>query len=194
MTLKDILAEALRAVEEAEIPGELREIAFAKAIDLAADPQPVRARAAGASHRQQVQEALGDDADGLQRIASKLKLDREVVSHVYYISSDAKGLEVVVSPTRLPSRFGPAIKELALLVAAGRQAAGIDAEWTAAEEIRKVCEHFKRNDPSNFATYIKQMEDVFSIRGTAYKREVRMTMPAWEQATALVARLANVGQ
>ncbi len=194
MTLREILTEALRAVEEARVPAELREIAFAKAIDLAAGPQSVRAGGAGAANRQQVQEALGGDADGLDRISSKLKLDREVVSHVYYISPDSKGLEVVVSPTRLPSRFGPAIKELALLVAAGRQAAGLDSEWTAAEEIRKVCEHFKRNDPSNFATYIKQMEDVFSIRGTAYKREVRMTMPAWEQATALVTRLANVGQ
>jgi hypothetical protein len=190
MELKEVLAEALRAVNEAEIPTELREIAFAKAIDLAAGPQPARP----AARKTQVQDELGDDADGLQRIASKLKLDREVVSHVYYLNPDGKSLEVVISPSRLPSKFGPAIKELALLVAAGRQAAGLDAEWTAADEVRKVCEHFKRYDPSNFAAYIKQMEDVFSIRGTPYKRELRMSSPAWEQATALVTRLANVGQ
>jgi hypothetical protein len=190
MELKDVLAEALRAVNDAEIPPELREIAFAKAIDLAAAPQSARA-GGPAVRKPQLQEELGGDADALQRIASKLKLDREVVSQVYYVNPDGKSLEVVISPSRLPTKFGTAIKELALLVAAGRQAAGIDAEWTAADEVRRVCEHFKRNDPSNFATYIKQMEDVFSMRGTAYKREVRMTMPAWEQATALVTRLTS---
>jgi hypothetical protein len=194
MELKEVLAQALRAVNEAEIPTELREIAFAKAIDLAAGPPAVRTAGAVGARKLQVQDELGDDADGLQRIAGKLKLDREIVSHVYYLNPDGKSLEVVISPSRLPSKFGPAIKELALLVAAGRQAAGIDAEWTTADEVRKVCEHFKRYDASNFAAYIKQMEDVFSMRGTAHKREVRMTMPAWEQATALVARLANVGQ
>ncbi len=193
MELKEVLAEALRAVNEAEIPTELREIAFAKAIDLAAGPQPARG-VGSAGRKAHMQEELGDDADGLERIASKLKLEREVVSHVYYLNPDGKSLEVVISPSRLPAKFGPAIKELALLVAAGRQAAGLDAEWTAADEVRKVCEHFKRYDPSNFAAYIKQMEDVFSIRGTAYKRELRMSSPAWEQATALVTRLANVGQ
>ena len=36
MALKDILTEALKAVDEAEIPSELREIAFGKAKNIAA--------------------------------------------------------------------------------------------------------------------------------------------------------------
>jgi hypothetical protein len=190
MTPKDVLIDALRAIEEAAIPSELREIAFGKAIDLIAGTASLQSRSEPEVRVQQDQ-LTGGTSGPMHRIAAKLKLDSEVVSHVYYVDPDGKNLEVVISASRLPTKFGPAIKELALLVAAGRQAAGIDIEWTSADEIREVCEHFKRYDAANFATHIQNMDDVFSIRGTPRKREVRMTMPAWEQATALVTRLTG---
>jgi hypothetical protein len=193
MALKDILAEALKAVDEAEIPSELREIAFGKAIDLVAGTASPKSRIDPQVKVQPQGQLAGDASGPMQRIANKLKLDSEVVSHVYYIDPEGKNLEVVISSSRLPAGFAPAIKELALLVAAGRQAAGIDAEWTSADEIRKVCEHFKRYDSANFAAHIQQMERVFSVRGTPRKREVRMTSPAWEEATALITRLTSSG-
>jgi hypothetical protein len=186
----NVLVEALRAIEEAGIPADLREIAFGKAIDLvarSAEPELLT----GPEVTLKREPPVGDDHGPMQRIAKKLKLDAGIVSHVYYVDPDGKNLEIVISASRLPAKFGPAIRELALLVAAGRQAAGIDTEWTSADEIRAVCEHFKRYDAANFATHIQKMDDVFSIKGTPRKREVRMTMPAWEQATALVTRLAG---
>ena len=196
MSVKAILVEALRAVEEAEIPAELRQVAFEKAIELAAGLTLSRADAGGTALQPKAPTPPGERAaeseEPLQRIASKLKLDREVVSHVYNVTPDGK-LEIVVSPGRLPSKFGPAMRELALLVASGRQAGGFDTEWTSADEIRQVCEHFKRFDGANFATHLKQMEEVFLVRGTPRKREVKMTMPAWEAAKTLVQRLGPIG-
>src|SRR5437660_10217428 len=133
METKDILVDALRAVEAADIPDDLRGAAFAKAVDLISSRPhgPVSQPAAPASA---VEDPSGS---GLDRIAAKLAVDAEVASQLYYIADGQ--LEVVVSPGRLAAKASPATKELALLVVAGRQAAGIDAEWTGVDEIRKVC-------------------------------------------------------
>jgi hypothetical protein len=190
--IKEILVDALRAVREAEIPTELQPIAFAKAIDLAAGPK-MGGPAVDQSRQLPTNtgESSFESGDLLQRIATKLNLDRDIVSHVYYANPDGR-LEIVVSPSKLPPGYGPATRDLALLIAAGRQAAGIDAEWTPADDIRQVAEHFKRLDGPNFATHIKQMEEVFLVRGTSHKREVKMTAPAWVAATDLVKRLGPV--
>ncbi len=195
MTLSDILVEALRAVEEAKVPPELREIAFAKAIDLAAGTEQAAPRSAVRPQQEDSGRPGGSGAlsgSVLQRIATKLRLEEAVVGHVYNVDGEGR-LELVISQGRLPAAASAATKEIGLLMAAGRQASGVDAEWTATEEIRKVCEHFKRFDGPNFASTIKSMDDVFLMRGTPRKREVKMTVPAWEAATALVKRLAQIG-
>ena|SRR5438094_7099935 len=193
MNLTEVLVEALRAVDEAQVPAELREIAFAKAIDLAT-------RGQGAPHGAGVTTtitpppgaAASTDGSPLQRIAGKLKVDVEAVGHVYNIDPDGQ-LELVISQNRLPSGYGPAMKDIALLVAAGRQAAGLDTDWTPTEAIREVCEHFNRLDSANFATHINRMDDVFLFRGSARKREVKMTVPGWESEAARVRQLAQIG-
>jgi hypothetical protein len=196
MSLKEILVEALRAVDEAGVPTDLRQIAFEKAIDLAAQQAVTRTDAGGekpaAKAAKAASEVAGESGDALERIAGKLKLDREIVAHVYNVDPEGN-LEVVVAPSRLPAKVATAMREIALLVAAGRQAGGFDSEWTSADEIRQVCEHFKRFDSPNFASALKQMEHVFLMRGTSRKREVKMTAPAWVEATDLVKRLGPVG-
>ena len=188
MNTKEVLVQAIRAIDEAEVPSDLRQTAFAKAIDL------ISGSAQSLKSVSRAAEAAKDEptGSGLDRIASKLGVSSDVVSQLYYVDPDG-GLEVIVSPGRLASKASPATKELALLVVAGRQALGLDPEWTAADEIRKVCDNFRKLDSSNFSTTLREMEDVFSFRGSPKQREVRMSRPGWDRTTELAHRLAGTG-
>src|SRR3977135_188361 len=105
MAIKDILNEALKAVNEAGIPAELREIAFGKAIDLVASTATPLQNRGDPETRLQLQGQPPSGGSGpMQRIAIKLKLNSEVVSHIYYIDPEGKNLEVVISSSRLPSK------------------------------------------------------------------------------------------
>jgi hypothetical protein len=192
MEVREVLVAALKAVDDAKLPPELQAVAFGKAVDLVAaragspvpQMQPVRRdHAAG--------EQPAAESSPLDRIAARLKLEVEVVQDVYHYD-DERGLQIVVSPRKLEKQLGGAAKQLALLVAAGRQASGLeDGEWTDIAEIREVCQEYKKLDPSNFAAHIKSMKDEFNLRGSGQKRLVKVTRPGWDAARELVEKLAG---
>jgi hypothetical protein len=191
MNVRDVLVRALEAVDEAQVPADLRSVAFEKAVDLltvgAADPiQPLeKVRRNGVGNVQ-----ITTDASPLEKIAARLSLDVGVVQDVY--DYDEGGARVIVSSKKLDRGFGPGTKQLALLVAAGRQATGDDEDWTSVDAIRKACEDYGKLDPSNFATHIKAMKNEFSFKlNSAQKREVKLTRPGWEAAGELVEKLAG---
>jgi hypothetical protein len=193
MTPADILMAAHKAVKDAEIDDDLRAVAFSKAVDmllleggLESRPTGTRLAAPPSAH------AAQEDVGPLDRIAQRLKLDRESVASTFYIKDN--DFQLIVGHNKLPRAAAAATKEIALLVAAGRQAAGIDDEWTPVSIIREWCEHYKRLDTNNFAAAIKGMQDLFSFRGSTREREVRMSRPAWERAGELVSRLSSNGQ
>ncbi len=177
-----ILRAALQAVDEAEIPSELRPVAFAKAFEtLTRDSAGQPASSATDRPPQAGQE-------GLQSIASRLGLPLSTVENAFVIESGRA--ELVIPPSRFEAAKSRATEQIALLVAAARQGAGLDDDgWTAVDHIREACEHFKRHDSSNFATTIKDMEDVLTVRGAGRDRKVRMTAPAWHRAAELLSTL-----
>ena len=183
-----LITTSLKCVSDANVPAELREIAFSKIFDFLAagtansEPPLQRSRLAGNP------DAEGGDA--LERIASRMGLSRDAAERVYFPEGDR--LDLVVSPSRLDSAKSRATEQIALLVAAGRQAAGLDdGGWTAVDPIREACENFKRYDSSNFATTIKDMGDLLTVRGSGRDRKVRMTAPAWDQAREMVINMAG---
>jgi hypothetical protein len=101
----------------------------------------------------------------LARIATKLKVDIDIVDSVYF---DENGdVRVGVPAGKLESGKMAGTKQLALLAAAGRQGAGLE-ESTSVEKIREVADEYKRYDQANFARTISQMDNEFRIMG---KRE-----------------------
>lgn len=195
VAVADILAEAIAAVNAADVPPELKEAAFSKAVDVimarhtaetsgqmetgesnhAAPAPPPRAAAITAG-----------DLVGL--IATRLRMDRETVAEVFDVA-DGK-IDVIVPPRKLAPGKAPATKQLATLVAAARQGADIE-EWTEADEIRRFVEDFKRYDSANFASTLKEMDDIFRIRQTGRKISVKLGRPGWNRAAELVATLAG---
>jgi hypothetical protein len=193
MEVHEMLIQALKEVDEANIPQELRAVAFGKAVDL------VAANAGGTTEQSQQRRqdlggsghpAIGDSP--LDKIAARLKLDVGVVQDVYHYD-DERGLQIGVSSKKLEASRAGGAKQLALLVAAGRQAAGLDdGDWTDVGEIRQVCQDFKKFDSANFAKHIAGMKDEFNVTGSAQKRMVKVTRPGWDAVRELVERLAGV--
>jgi hypothetical protein len=189
MEIKDILAAAAKAVDDAQLEQEFRVAGFTKAVDLIAGPvgqsDPANmgrpAREAPARH-------TDAGAGKLDSIANKLELDAEDISEVY---ADENGeLNIVISPWKLDAKKMAATKQIAVLVSAGRQGAGID-DWTAMEPIRRTADEFKRLDAPNFAKAMQGMGDTFRFTGSGSSLKVKLSRPGWEEAKALVKKLAR---
>jgi hypothetical protein len=193
MEVREVLVRALEEVDEAKVPAELRSVAFGKAVDLVAIGAG-KLTAPSQQVRQDQQNRAGDaqtaaDLSPLEKVATRLKLDLEVVQDVF--DHDDQGLRIIVSPKKLDKRIRPGARQLALLVVSGRQAAGDDEDWTSVDTIRKVCEDYNKLDAPNFAAHIKAMKDEFNLKGSPQKREVKLTRPGWEAARELVEKLAG---
>jgi hypothetical protein len=179
-----LVAETLQCLESTGVPDDLREVAFGRVFDaLASSARPTLNLGAASEIPVATDDALGC-------IAAKLDVSHESVDRVFFRDGDR--LDLVVGPSRIETAKSRATEQIALLIAAGRQAGGIDEDgWTSVDPIREVCENFKRYDPSNFATTIKDMGDLLTVRGTGRDRKVRMTAPAWRRAAELVSNLAG---
>lgn len=195
MEVKDTLTAALKAVTDAEIPEDLREVAFAKAVDLLTGTAPV----APEGGRLRTEKGTAAPAGGqtaaaagggsvLDRIADKLGVGREAVEEVFAESDGS--IEIVVPHSKFAKAKMPAAQELAILLAAGRQAGGID-ERTSLDDIRTVCEDFKKLDTNNFSKAMNGMKDEFTFQGSGKGRGVKVTRPGWTKATELVKRLTG---
>jgi hypothetical protein len=187
MDVKGILVQAEETVREAGIPDDLRVTAFAKAVDLISGP----GRSAGESRGSSAVPARAgsDDAeDALDEIGQKLKLEPEIIGEVFH-EEDGE-IEITVPSAKLDAGKKGGTRQLALLIAAGRQGAGLE-EFTSLDVVRKVAEDYRRYDQANFAKAINEMSDVFNFRGTGRGRSVKVSRPGWEAATQLVKALGG---
>lgn len=193
-SVADILAEAIAAVNAVDVPDDLKAAAFSKAVDVimarrtAATPVRMDTAAPTPAAAPSAAGPAPVAGDMVGAIAARLRLDREVVGEVFD-ETDGK-LDVIVPPRKLAAGKAPAVKQLALLVASARQAAGIE-EWTDADEIRQFVEDFKKYDQANFASTLKQMDDIFRIKQTGRKITVKLGRPGWDRAAELVTTLAG---
>jgi hypothetical protein len=196
-TVAEVLRAAHEAVKHANIPQALQPVAFEKAVDLLvaradilpAAGLPQRPGAATPSGVEPTRETGGTAEDKtLAKIAATLGLSPETVGDVYHVNGDMLALGVETSKLSPHNRV--ASKEIALLIAAGRQAGGWDPEWTAASVIRPVAEVYGKHD-GNFSTALKEMDDEFIFSGSGAGRKVRLKRKGSENAVTLIKRLAG---
>jgi hypothetical protein len=189
-TFLEALVQTLEDIQKANVPDDLREAAFKTGltVNLGFEPRE-RGEPRLSISRPKEGTPDSDEESPLSKLAARLGLAVEVVGDVY---DDADGkIDLIVGSGKLPRHVAAASKDIALLVAAGRQGSE-EEEWTPFSDIRQVCGQYGKLDSSNFATTMKEMQDVFGFRSpSARKREVRVNRPGWERAAALVARLAS---
>jgi hypothetical protein len=180
--IREVLVSALKDVDEAKIPEDLRELAFSKAVDLHSGTKATPTLPASSPGGEPAV-----DGPALERIASKVSVSADALADVYHESSGE--VELIVGVGKLSSKSASATKEIALLLAAGRQGAG--EEWTDLAMVRAVCEQYKKLDTKNFAAAMKEMEDVFTFTGGPRTRKVKMTRPAWDRAKSLIEKVTE---
>ncbi|MDA3935864.1 MAG: hypothetical protein PF636_03230 [Actinomycetota bacterium] len=186
MDFKEALEKAAAIVEEAKIPDDLRVAAFEKTLESLTGPVP-----APQAHCAPVQNENAQPASGeLESIAQKLDVPLDVIAEVYEVSDGT--LDVILGYSRLSPKMKAGTEQLAILIAAGRQAAGLDPDgWTTVGTIRDICKDFNKLDGPNFATTISSMDQWFSISGNGRNRRVKVSRAGWEHAKQVVITLTD---
>lgn len=181
-----LLVEALKALDDADVPEDLRPVAFECAFGHLAGGSSAAVRVTG----EPIAAARGFAADGdeIQQIASRLGLSPELIADVFDFSGDDP--EIVIATSKLDREKAAASKQLALLVTAARQAIGKE-DWTSAGVIRDVCRDYGKLDSANFATTLLSMGSIFNFRGKGQQREVKLTRHGYERAATLVQELTE---
>lgn len=187
--VSQILVGATKDVEDAEVPDDLREIAFREAIRLREASAGLTTGGADEGTGSGGGGGGGGEATGegaIPQIASRFGVDAARVGEVF-TERDGEVL-LAIGTKALSSGKRPATKEIALLVAGARQATGVE-DWTSVDKIRGWCEEYGKYDGPNFAKTIADMDDLFQFTGKGQKREVRLRQPAWEAAGELTGRI-----
>lgn len=122
-------------------------------------------------------------------LAQRLGVDDVVAERVFDIDED--GAHLVVPRSSLDPRKAPAMRDVALLVAAGRQAV-TEEEWTGFGIIREACDGRGVLDPVNFAAEVRKLDgNGVRVRGAGRDREMKVNAAGFELAGAVVRKIVE---
>jgi hypothetical protein len=176
-----ILREAFDAVKAAELPTEVLGVAMGKAVDLIGGvPRPSQEEAKKEGGLKV------DTGDLLGKVAAKLGVARELVDDTYEVVDG--DLVLSIPRPKLDAAKTKGTKQVALLVAAGRQAAGLE-EWTETKTIRAVADDYGKFDSPNFASSVAELGDSLKFVGTGAARKVKVRLVGFEEAGKLITKV-----
>jgi hypothetical protein len=133
--------------------------------------------------------AADERATGLAGIAKALKVDEETASYMYDI--DGRELDLTISRDDLSSDRATAMREVALLVVAGRQAAGIDKERTDSNQVRNQGVHLGVMAKNTFRQEMGALSpQVTSKSQGRVGRALKMTRIGYDAAGRIAQRIA----
>jgi hypothetical protein len=183
--IAELLRTGVAAVELADPPEDLRPIALAKAVELASVDS--------GQGRQETNTALdgelgvSEGATAVQAIAKKFKLDSGVVARVVEIDGD--DIHLISPRNALEETTRDAARQIAVVIAAARQASGLDDGSTPLAVIRARCDYHGVAD-SNFSRFMKDIPGT-RITGTGQNRALVVNIQGFEAAAALVESFAD---
>jgi hypothetical protein len=188
--VEKILTEAREAVDAAQIPDDLRALAFEKAVDLLAGNIQASNGSATATGGGTAGSSTATGVDQrLAKIAQRLGVEVAKLAYVYDLDQD--DVTLVVPRSKLDSTKAIATREVALLYAAARQAGGYDETHTNVTSIKSKVDDMGVLDAGNFASQVKTI-DGMSVKGaTAQSREFKVTQHGYEEAAKVIARVTG---
>lgn len=168
MDVQEVLQKAIDAVNGANIPSELREVAFSRAIDLIVGVEPAASTGSQGSNDSA---AGGGEAGGkptgsdrLTKIADAIGVSRERIEMIYDEHED--DLQIVADPGQLGTTMKERSKSIGLLLAAGRQLGGWDEGTTPDSVVRSEIDRLGVYDGGNYSKYMKDMSAWFNVNGS----------------------------
>jgi hypothetical protein len=120
-----------------------------------------------------------------------LEIDSETADAAFHLDDEGQ-VQLGVPARRLSARKSQATKQIALLLAAGRQAIVPD-ERTLVGVIRDAVTTYGKRDEANFAGTISEMDDVFNITGSGQQRRVKVNRTGFEEAGEMAKTLTGSG-
>lgn len=185
--IEEILREALAVVAAARIPEDLRSVAFGKAVDLILGVSTTSQADTTVEQRSRLpRQEQGSTGTPLEMISRKFETEIEVINEAFAVEDAVP--QLTIPRSKLAKSKRAATKQIALLVAAARQAAGVE-DWTESKTIRESAEVYGKYDPPNFAAAILELEDEFSFSGKGKTRRVKVRRDGFKAAGALVTQL-----
>ena len=179
-----VLSQAEHAVTSAGIADDLRPAAFTAAIALFAADAPVPQGEPRRSDDSTRDSEAGKEHSALSKLARKIGVREDALAYIF--EEDGGDLRLVVRRAMLPGSRAAAMRDVAQLLMAGRQASEI-ADWTRYDRLRTEMEELGVLDRPNFASEIQTLD--VRLQGSRQTREARLTRHGLDEASAMIRRM-----
>lgn len=195
MDLTDIFKRAWDAVDAADLPPDMRPIAYREAIRLLA---PAQERTVSPPRDRQRQKGENGDRDGdinvsedeiYDRVVKQTGVDRTDLEQIVHLDDDA--LKVSLPGLKLGANNAERARAVAQILTISR-GFGLEESETPLELIRAECDRLRVYDQGNFSSHMKALTG-FVVIGTGQNRRVRAKGPGIAAFPALVESLLGVG-
>lgn len=186
-SISELLARAASAVDASGIPSEFRVPAFEHACRVLTEgvtASPTTGRAESANDEISHHPGSLALADRLTKVATTLNVDPQVLGEVVAEVDD----ELVI--TLHPSRFAPAVRtamrQIAILTVAIREAGGWDAGWTEIAAVREACRSVDLYSSKHFNAVVGGLGRYLGSSGTGDAQRLRATRETFKEAGRIV--------
>lgn len=204
MEVSETLKQAWAAVEEADLPEEIHEVAFREAIRLLVPVQiaaPVGATIPGKSSPGHTGTAGSDTTGGeaavsvsedqiYERVVAHTGVARDRLEQVVHLDGDV--LKVSIPGLKLGKNNAERSRAVAQILTISR-GFGLEESETPLEIIRAECDRLRVYDQNNFSSYIRALNG-FVITGSGTNRRLRAKSAGIASFPALLDTLLGVGQ
>lgn len=184
-----MLRRALEAVNEADIPADLREAALPSAIELTARTAGLSLNRPDVERPAEPLEPVASDEVPLGKLAQRLGIPLEVLEDVY-VEVDGQ-LHLAVPSRKIASSKKDGAAEIAVLVSAGRQGTGVDQDLTPIGEVRRWAQELNRYDEKHFGEHVQAADHLLTVVGKGQKRQLRVKWHEADQLKALILKAAG---
>jgi hypothetical protein len=187
----DLLKRAVAAVEEADVPEDLRTLAFAKALDLLVSGKPSQSEDKNSGKSTSEGGGCGHQRDDFaSRIAAKIDVSPTLVDRIFdeheedlIFSGDVSGLG--------KSR-NEKVHALTLLLLAGRRWAGLDTGGVTQDGVlRAEIDRHGLLDVSNYSRQISVLKPYITITGSGKSGSYKIKYDGLEKAKQLARSMAG---
>jgi hypothetical protein len=188
--LAQAIREAAEAVAAADVPDDLREVAFSKALDaklglgVGAPSAGSGGGTSGASGH-----TTESTTDAIVKIARKCNVATDQVDKV--LEEDGDAIHITASRSKFAQSQKQGMQQVALLISAARQAAGLDEDATPLSVIKDHCDEVGVLDEGNFSRHMAERRDGVRVRGPNRRRELKVNNSGFEAAGKLISDLAD---
>jgi len=175
---RQLADQAWGALRESEVPPELYPPAFGVIYAFLAHDGPAAATPDD-------KKSLGGE---LSAIAKKLGIEEEDASYLFDI--EGRDLYVTVSRDQLAKDRAGALREVAFLVVAGRQAAGLDADRTDSAHVRTQGVHLRVMNKNTFREEMGKLSPYITAKDSGrFARSLKMTRGGFDEAAKIAKRI-----